>query len=229
MYAAPMLEKRDKAVWEMRHGGIEWSNNKKTVSRGRFVMPSKSGPNVFAWGPEMVTTSNVVTKIKLSSLTGYYGMDLGVAFDGRHGMTVYAVVTKGYECGVVRTKKNASWGGSKTCNGHMRVLELESTDYTFEKVIELHLEDGSVFLGWEGGEKRKFPIPALPGVVRPYIHMSQDGSAAEILCIKNLDDTTKNAFEFAKIMRKLIETHGLAEWETEISVCIWEMVCDPYA
>ena len=220
---------QNKAAWELRHGGIEWSNNKKTVSRGKFVFPSKSGPNVFAWGPELVTTSNVVTKIKLSSITGYYGMDLGIAFDGRHGMTVSSAVTKGYECGIVRTKENASWSMSKTCEDrHMRVLELASDDYTGERVIELHLKGGSVFLGWEGGEKRRFPIPALPSVVRPYLHMSQDGSSAEILCIKNIDDTKKNAFEFSKIMRKLIAKHGLAEWETEISVCIWEMVCDPY-
>ena len=212
------------AMWQMRHGGIEWSREKRVASRS-----AASAGQVFACGPEVPTSGSTLIRIRILQSNGYcksiaptnsgYMMYAGVAYDSLHGIGICLELHSGRALRlpvVVGGGTSAQGGGNQTMQeGYCAARRFDIAG----RVLEVAIDARELRMAWQGDEARPLPIPALPDRVRPFIMLSYPRDSIELLSI-SIRKWPGAALAFALALMRISQRSGILIPD-EIASGIW--------
>ena len=192
--AAEEVDQCTHACWEMRHGGIDWDQQKRIAMR----TPSGNG-NCMAYGPELPTRGKVVIRLRVAGC-GSIGPSaprgshicVGVALDGRHGPVMAARFLHGvlnnHRCppgmGFLPGMDPSHIVDAERQERHENVKVLASHEGEIAgRTLTMTLEAGKLSMCWDGDEP-KVSGRMLPDHVRPWILLFCTQDAIELVSIR---------------------------------------------
>ena len=220
----------DAAMWQIRHGGIEWSREKRVASRS-----ASGGGIVFAFGPEVPTSGSTLIRLRIlqsnaqcSSIPANSGhsMSAGVAYDSLHGIGISLELDSGralqFPVVVLNSRPTelrlpvVVGGGNQTmqegyCTARRRDIA--------GRVLEIAIDARKLRMAWQGDEARPLPIPALPDHVRPFIVLKFPLDSIELLSI-SIRRWPGAALAFALALMRISQRSGILIPD-EIASRIW--------
>ena len=210
--------------WVMRHGGIEWSDERRVAVRG-----ATGHGGIFAWGPDVPTTGRVLVQLRILRSEAAdtqsrvpknsgYSMYAGAALDGRVGPAISVRLWDGaYHLQQVASHQNK--------DGQMlhKIATSRRGDIV-RRVFELAIEEGELYVAWEGEERKKVPLPpgGLPERVRPWIKLCYPNDAIELAGITRRGRPGA-ALAFALALKRISESEQGPHVPTELASRIWTM------
>ena len=224
----------DAAMWQIRHGGIEWSREKRVASRS-----ASGGGIVFAFGPEVPTSGSTLIRLRILQSNAQWrcsthsipansghSMSAGVAYDSLHGIGISLELDSGralqFPVVVLNSRPTelrlpvVVGGGNQTMQeGYCTARRCDIAG----RVLEIAIDARELRMAWQGDEARPLPIPALPDHVRPFIKLFGPLDSIELLSI-SIRRWPGAALAFALALMRISQRSGILIPD-EIASRIW--------
>ena len=222
----------DAAMWQIRHGGIEWSREKRVASRS-----AASAGSVYAFGPEVPTSGSTLIRLRILQSNARCSthripansgnmMYAGVAYDSLHGIGICVELDSGralqFPVVVLNSRPTelrlpvVVGGGNQTMQeGYCTARRCDIAG----RVLEIAIDARELRMAWQGDEARPLPIPALPDHVRPFIKLKFPLDSIELLSI-SIRRWPGAALAFALALMRISQRSGILIPD-EIASGIW--------